>query len=445
MAYSNIETLQMMTSSPIHINGCTSEEKARYLSKYHTGIRMPPVKENRRKHVKENVCRIPLFYKKRNVEYSLIMQTKGNFMINLSVLYRNTQKFFDRVMMEYGLGWGQGLFLFFINENEGCTMQEVTKISEVDKGTTTKAIQKLQEQGYVVVQQDSKDKRVRRLYTTEKAVSIMNTLYAFRNVYRTQMFEGIDSAQFEEELDKICQRSKTLSDAIEVTPPLRIGKFTKFSVREFPGRTSAVVYMSGCNLKCPYCYVSDLVFVPENAGCISQEEVLHYLQRRKTQLDGVVITGGEPCLQEGLLPFMEQVHRLGYRVRLETNGCYPEVLQACIDTGAVDEVVLDYKAGKGKMKFLTGANTASVMESLAILKNSDVYYEVCTTLIKELHTAKEMETMAKELQGIPVYVLRNYQDGDTVISRIYHPLSEEELQKRKEIAQQYISRVEIRR
>ena len=142
---------------------------------------------------------------------------------------------------------------------------------------------------------------------------------------------------------------------------------------------------------------------------------------------------------------MEQVHRLGYRVRLETNGCYPEVLQACIDTGAVDEVVLDYKAGKGKMKFLTGANTASVMESLAILKNSDVYYEVCTTLIKELHTAKEMETMAKELQGIPVYVLRNYQDGDTVISRIYHPLSEEELQKRKEIAQQYISRVEIRR
>lgn len=368
------------------------------------------------------------------------MADSENFMIHLSVLYRNTQKFFDRAMEEYGIGWGQLLFLFFINENEGCTMQEVTRISEVDKGTTTKAISKLSEEGYVEVRQDTEDKRIRRVYTTEKAVSIMNTLYTLRSEYRNQVFRGMEDTDFESEMQQICERSRSLSSDHS---SLRIARIQKFSLKAYPGKTACVVYLAGCNLKCPYCYEKDLVFVPENMQYVPEEEVLSYLEERKNELEGVVLTGGEPCLQESLLPFLRKIKEMGYSLRLETNGCYTQVLKQCIQEELVDQYVMDYKAGKRKMSFLTGIGSNSVQESLQLLKDSGVDYEVVTTLIREIHTHAEMEKMARELVDVKHYVLRNYEDRESVISRIYHPLSEKEMKDRWNTVRRYIPDVRI--
>ena len=364
-------------------------------------------------------------------------------MINLSVLYRNTQKFFDHVMQRYGIGWGQILFLFFINENEGCTMQEVTDISKVDKGTTTKAIQKLQDEMYIEVKQDGHDKRVRRLYTTSKAVSIMNDLYAFRNMYRNQVFGDLKDTTFEEILNILSDRSCHLTS--DKTRTLRIGRFDKYSLQIVPGKACAVIYLSGCNLKCPYCYEKELVFVPETIKYVPEEDVLTYLSQRKDVIDRVVISGGEPCLQDGLLPFLEQIHHLGYPIQLHTNGCYPNVLKECIEKKIVDDIVLDYKSSHKKMKFIIGNQTDAVKESLQLLKDSKIDYEVVTTLLRELHPLNEVESIAKELQGVANYTIRNYQDRDTVISKIYHALKEEELQKRLEVIRKYIPNAKIRR
>ena len=133
-----------------------------------------------------------------------------SFVISLSVLYRNAQKYFDHALQAYQIGWGQLIFLFYINENEGCTMQEVTRIGEVDKGTTTKSIQKLKELDYVEVRQDAKDKRIRRLYTTEKAQTMMNALYGLRNTFRHQVFKDMDGNRFEKEMEQACENSREI-------------------------------------------------------------------------------------------------------------------------------------------------------------------------------------------------------------------------------------------
>ncbi len=99
------------------------------------------------------------------------MEAENNFLINLSVLYRNVQKYFDKALAQYDIGSGQLMFMLYINEHEGVTMQDATRVIEVDKGTTTKAIQKLIEQGYVQSRTDEADRRVRRLYTTDKTMS----------------------------------------------------------------------------------------------------------------------------------------------------------------------------------------------------------------------------------------------------------------------------------
>ena len=108
------------------------------------------------------------------------MSEHDNFLINLSVLYRNTQKYFDRVLSRYDIGSGQLIFLLLIYEHDGITMQEVTRLSEVDKGTTTKSISRLIEQGYVEARVDEKDRRVRRLHTTGKSADIMRDIYEYR-------------------------------------------------------------------------------------------------------------------------------------------------------------------------------------------------------------------------------------------------------------------------
>lgn len=107
------------------------------------------------------------------------METNENFLLNLSILYRNIMKYFDHVLAKYDIGSGQIIFLTFINENEGCTMQDVTRVCEVDKGTTTKSINRLIDQGYVMARNDEHDRRSKRLYTTKEANVVMNAIYQY--------------------------------------------------------------------------------------------------------------------------------------------------------------------------------------------------------------------------------------------------------------------------
>ncbi|HPO83020.1 MAG TPA: anaerobic ribonucleoside-triphosphate reductase activating protein, partial [bacterium] len=122
-----------------------------------------------------------------------------------------------------------------------------------------------------------------------------------------------------------------------------IGGLHKLSLIDYPGKLSAVVFTRGCNFRCPYCHNPELI--EDNGGdIIDEEEVFSFLDERKGKLDGVVMTGGEPTLQSDIAEFLEKVKRLGFFVKLDTNGSYPERIKELIDRKLLDYIAMDIKA-----------------------------------------------------------------------------------------------------
>lgn len=347
------------------------------------------------------------------------MAQDGNFLISLSVLYRNTMKFFDKALAKYEIGSGQLMFLFFINENEGITMQEVSRIGEVDKGTTTKSIQKLIEQDYVQVRTDENDRRVKRLYTTQRAAEVMNELYDLRNEYRSLMARGVEMESFEEALNQVCENSRNLNPEPRYQG-IKIGGLQKVTLLDYPGKAAAAVFTGGCNFKCPFCHNKELVFLPDNYEFFPAERVLEYLEKRRGLLDGVCISGGEPLIQDGLEEFIEAIREMGYLVKLDTNGYYPEKLEEIVHAGLVDYVAMDLKNTSEKYAETAGLNPEvfqidRIEKSIEFLMHGNVEYEFRTTVVRELHTKEDLQAMAKRIQGARHYYLQQYQDSGSVI------------------------------
>jgi pyruvate formate lyase activating enzyme len=116
---------------------------------------------------------------------------------------------------------------------------------------------------------------------------------------------------------------------------LIIGGMLKQSLIDYPGRLSAVVFLSGCNMACPYCHNPDLA-TGSRVSRTGTAELLTFLKARTGFLDGVVLSGGEPTLQHGLADFCGQVHRLGYAIKLDTNGTRPGYLSRLISEKLID-------------------------------------------------------------------------------------------------------------
>ncbi len=352
-------------------------------------------------------------------ERSCTMGDKS-LMLGLSVLTRNLQKYYDHALEQYGIGSGQLQYLFAIYEQEGITMQEVSRLGEVDKGTTTKSIQKLMEQGYAEQRTDENDRRVKRLYTTKKAADIMNDLYDIRNTAQKSLSQNVDMDAFTAMLDKVCDNSRSI-DPGSAYESLRIGGLQKVTLLDYPDKVACTVFTCGCNLKCPFCHNRELVFVPEGYEFISPDAVLEYLSHRKGILDGVCISGGEPLLQDGLEEFMREIRRMGFAIKLDTNGLSPERLENLLSEKLLDYVAMDVKNTLAKYPVTTGLNPEvfdgeAIERSVELLKESDIDYEFRTTVVKPLHTEEDLKEIAKWLQGAKHYYLQQYQNSGNVIA-----------------------------
>ncbi|MCI2153375.1 MAG: anaerobic ribonucleoside-triphosphate reductase activating protein [Solobacterium sp.] len=376
------------------------------------------------------------------------MAQDGNFLISLSVLYRNTMKFFDKALAKYEIGSGQLMFLFFINEHEGITMQEVSRIGEVDKGTTTKSIQKLIEQDYVQVRTDENDRRVKRLYTTQRAAEIMNELYDLRNEYRSLMARGVEMESFEDALNQVCENSRNLNPEPRYQG-IKIGGMQKVTLLDYPGKAAAAVFTGGCNFKCPFCHNKELVFLPDNYEFFPAERVLEYLEKRRGLLDGVCISGGEPLIQDGLEEFIEAIREMGYLVKLDTNGYYPEKLEEIVHAGLVDYVAMDLKNTREKYAETVGLNPEvfqidRIERSIEFLMHGSVEYEFRTTVVRELHTKEDLQAMAKRIQGARHYYLQQYQDSGSVIQPGWTAYNAEEMADLLSAVKEYVPDTELR-
>ena len=199
---------------------------------------------------------------------------------------------------------------------------------------------------------------------------------------------------------------------------MRICGLQKLSLLDFPGKFAATVFTGGCNLRCGFCHNASLVTHADKTPEISVSEVLAFLQTRVGKLDGVCVSGGEPLLQADLADFLRAVRALGFAVKLDTNGCFPDRLAALLDEKLLDYVAMDVKNSPEKYPLTVGIpdfDVAPVLKSAALLKNSGVPYEFRTTLVGTLHEPADMAGIGRIIDGVPVYYLQTFEDsGDLV-------------------------------
>ncbi len=167
---------------------------------------------------------------------------------------------------------------------------------------------------------------------------------------------------------------------------MKLGGLVKFTLIDFPGTPAAIVFTQGCNFRCRYCHNPELVYPHLFTASMPQEEVMAFLQRRQGTLEGVVISGGEPTLQEDLVRFMADIKALGYKTKLDTNGTRPEVLKELIDKKLVDFIAMDLKAPLDKYAVITGveANSTVLRQSMDLIVKSGLAYQFRTTYDKEV-------------------------------------------------------------
>lgn len=212
---------------------------------------------------------------------------------------------------------------------------------------------------------------------------------------------------------------------------MRIGGFNKLTTQDFPGNLACIIFTSGCNFDCDYCYNRDLV--ESKAPEIDQDEIFSYLEERKSMLDGVVISGGEPTIWDDLIPFIKKIREYGFKVKLDTNGYRPEVLKEIIDNKLVDYIAMDIKAIFNEYFKVIKKNidTDKLLESIELIKKSNIDHEFRTTIIKGMHTIEDLDKMIDLVDGDPYY-LQNFRMEDTVKAKKMEGFTEEELKDIKE-------------
>ena len=171
---------------------------------------------------------------------------------------------------------------------------------------------------------------------------------------------------------------------------------------DFPGKVSAILFTRGCNLRCAYCHNPELLeYNASQPDALTEEELDEFLEKRKGRLDGIVITGGEPTLQADLADFCAKLKKMGYLVKLDTNGTNPQVVEDLLKQKLVDFIAMDIKAPFEKYAAITGveANSTVLQQSIDLIRQSGLAYQFRTTYDKEVLTDSDIAALNQLTEG----------------------------------------------
>lgn len=366
-----------------------------------------------------------------------------------SVLYRCNQKYYDKVLAEYGIGYSQFVFLTAIYENEGILMNELASNGSYDKGTITKSIAKLVEMEYVRIEDSKKDKRAKELYTTQKAMDLMPKLYSIRQEWLNYLSSDLDEEMlslYNEAMAKILDKARLYSNTELPIENIKLYGFEKLNLSAYKDKVSAVLSVGTCNFRCKNCNRKNLVFLPSDATTYNGNDILEYLFERNKFLDAIVVSGGEPLLNDALPLYLRSLKETGLKIKIETNGSSFERLKELVDNNLVDFVSMSIKNEFSLYPQTIGLaqyDLTNVKDSITYLLKNKCEYEFVMTLSKEVHGETNFDELGKKLKGAKILVLRNYQDSINSITNGLTPLSQEELNEIKVILEKYIEEVKI--
>lgn len=215
---------------------------------------------------------------------------------------------------------------------------------------------------------------------------------------------------------------------------------------DFPERVACTVFLGGCDFRCPFCHNFELV--DGTASPIMDEgELFEFLKKRQGLLDGVAITGGEPCIQKELPEFIGRIRELGFAIKLDTEGYHPDMLRRLYDESALDYVAMDIKNSPEKYASTVGVEIVDmdvIRESINIIMSSGVPYEFRTTVVSAFHEENDFHGIGELIRGAGRYFIQPFTDRETVPSGGLAAPSDEELEKYRQIMAAYVEKAEIR-
>ncbi len=228
---------------------------------------------------------------------------------------------------------------------------------------------------------------------------------------------------------------------------MRIAGIQKLTLLDYPGKVACAVFLSGCNLRCPYCHNPDLVLPERMDGQeIAAAKALAFLEQRRGKLDGVCVTGGEPTLQPELPELLEKLRSLGFAVKLDTNGTNPGMLKTLLHNGVLDYVAMDVKNSPERYRETCGGADVlpRVQESAGLLLKGTTEYEFRTTVCKPLHTERDMAEIGRWLMGAKRYFLQAFVDSGDLVSGGLQAHTRKELTRLRQAVLPYIPNTQLR-
>ena len=195
-----------------------------------------------------------------------------------------------------------------------------------------------------------------------------------------------------------------------------VGGLQRFSLIDYPGLPSAVVFTQGCNFACRFCHNPELVDPHRFAKPIALEEILAFLEKRKTQLKGVTVTGGEPTIHEDLGDFLAVLKSMGYAIKLDTNGSRPAALESLYDRGLIDFIAMDVKAPLGAYKGIAGCDvcTSDIEDSIRLIISMGTSHEFRTTILEQALSLEDALEIGRLVRGCARYVIQPFVPSKTI-------------------------------
>ena len=222
----------------------------------------------------------------------------------------------------------------------------------------------------------------------------------------------------------------------------------KLTLLDYPGRVACTIFTGGCDLRCPFCHNASLALPERERDVIGHDELMAFLKKRVGILDGVAVTGGEPLLHAGIEGLLSEIKALGYAVKLDTNGTFPERLRRIVESGLADRVAMDVKAAPENYARVTGVpglDMGPVRESAGCLMSCGVDYEFRTTAVKGLHTRDDFEGIAKWIAGAREYYIQGFKDsGDLIAAQGLGAFTEPEMRQLADIVRPKVPSVRLR-
>lgn len=228
---------------------------------------------------------------------------------------------------------------------------------------------------------------------------------------------------------------------------MNIQGFTKTTLLDYPGKVASIIFLGGCNFRCPFCHNASLVTAPMRNPSYIIGDILQFLRKRQGIVEGVCISGGEPTLDPDLPSLCREIKSLGLPVKLDTNGTNPGLLHKLAGEHLIDYVAMDIKSSPRRYPALTGISTPDmdcISHSVRWLLTNPLPYEFRTTVVRELHTEEDFSEISRWLSGAQQYYLQAYQDSPQVMRRGYTACTKAEMEHYLKLVRTFIPHAQLR-